>query len=197
MKPRISNSQHSKAPRNHVKLKHIIHILSFSRIIHILLLNENSCSHIPECYHLWPPMLQFKNNDLVFTAKSARANPVLWCNESSRINANLIFSNICFGKIVETIRHFSEKFWGQKENQSFFVLFCFVLIWSCCAACRILAPQPGIEPRLRQWKRRVLTTGLPGNSQRKPELKDNKCVIFVVTSEIICKPSISFMKSLK
>ena len=31
-----------------------------------------------------------------------------------------------------------------------------------CTACRILVPQPGMEPRV--WKHRVLTTGLPGNS---------------------------------
>ena len=33
------------------------------------------------------------------------------------------------------------------------------------AACRILVPQPGIEPGPQQWQRRVLTTGPPGNSQ--------------------------------
>ena len=31
-------------------------------------------------------------------------------------------------------------------------------------ACRILVPWPGIEPGPQQWKCRVLTTGLPGNS---------------------------------
>ena len=31
--------------------------------------------------------------------------------------------------------------------------------------CRILIPQPGMEPRSQQWKRWVLTTGLPGDSQ--------------------------------
>ena len=31
-------------------------------------------------------------------------------------------------------------------------------------ACGILVPQPGIEPGPLQWKRRVLTTGPPGNS---------------------------------
>ena len=34
----------------------------------------------------------------------------------------------------------------------------------CHAACRILIPQPGIEPGPRQWKRWDLTTELPGNS---------------------------------
>ena len=32
------------------------------------------------------------------------------------------------------------------------------------AACRILVPQPGVEPRPLQWKCRVLTTGPPGKS---------------------------------
>ena len=32
------------------------------------------------------------------------------------------------------------------------------------AACGILAPWPGIEPRPLQWKRWILVTGLPGNS---------------------------------
>ena len=31
-------------------------------------------------------------------------------------------------------------------------------------ACGILLPWPGIEPGPQQWKHRVLTTGLPGNS---------------------------------
>ena len=30
--------------------------------------------------------------------------------------------------------------------------------------CGILVPRPGIEPRPRQWKHQVLTTGQPGNS---------------------------------
>ena len=34
-------------------------------------------------------------------------------------------------------------------------------------ACRILVPWPGIEPGPWQWKRQVLTTKLPGNSQDK------------------------------
>ena len=37
--------------------------------------------------------------------------------------------------------------------------------WPHRAACRILVPRPGIELRPRQWKRWVLTTGPPGNSQ--------------------------------
>ena len=36
--------------------------------------------------------------------------------------------------------------------------------WPHCMACRILVPWPGIEPCPLQWKCRVLTTGLPGNS---------------------------------
>ena len=43
-----------------------------------------------------------------------------------------------------------------------FVLLCFV--FGRAVPCRILVPQPGIEPRSWQGKRQVLTTGLPGNS---------------------------------
>ena len=32
-------------------------------------------------------------------------------------------------------------------------------------ACGILVPQPGIEPRLLQWKQGALITGPPGNPQ--------------------------------
>ena len=40
-----------------------------------------------------------------------------------------------------------------------------------CKVCRILAPQPGIEPGPLQWKRQVLTTGAPRNSQLSGVLK--------------------------
>ena len=40
----------------------------------------------------------------------------------------------------------------------------FFFFWPCHLTCGILVPQPGIEPRPRQWERRVLTTGPPGNS---------------------------------
>ena len=46
----------------------------------------------------------------------------------------------------------------------FFPLFFYLFFWPRHVACRILVPWPGIEPRPRQWKRRVLTTGPPGNS---------------------------------
>ena len=40
-----------------------------------------------------------------------------------------------------------------------------VYFWYHHPACRILIPQPGIEPLApQQWKHVVLTTGLPGNS---------------------------------
>ena len=40
----------------------------------------------------------------------------------------------------------------------------FVLFWPCQTVCRILGPQPGIEPGPLQWKRWVLTMGPPGSS---------------------------------
>ena len=45
----------------------------------------------------------------------------------------------------------------------YFILFYF--FWPHRVACRISVPQPGIEPRPRQWKPRILTTRPPGNSQ--------------------------------
>ena len=41
-----------------------------------------------------------------------------------------------------------------------------LFFWPHHAACSILVPQPGIEPGPQQWKRRVLTTGPPGNSRK-------------------------------
>ena len=38
------------------------------------------------------------------------------------------------------------------------------VFWPCQAACSILVPQPGIEPRPQQWKPQILTSRPPGNS---------------------------------
>ena len=38
----------------------------------------------------------------------------------------------------------------------------FFFFWPYCVVCEILVPQAGIEPRPRQWKHGVLTTGPPG-----------------------------------
>ena len=40
----------------------------------------------------------------------------------------------------------------------------FYLFWPRCTACRILVPDQGLTPGLRQWKHGVLATGPPGNS---------------------------------
>ena len=45
--------------------------------------------------------------------------------------------------------------------------------WLCSRTCGILVPPPGIEPGPWQWKLRVLTTGLPGNSLK---LRFNLCI---------------------
>ena len=45
-------------------------------------------------------------------------------------------------------------------------IFIYLFFWLRHAACRILVPQPGVEPGPRQWKRGVLTPGPPGNSRR-------------------------------
>ena len=39
-----------------------------------------------------------------------------------------------------------------------------LFVWLCCAACGMLVPLPGKEPR-PSAEHRVLTTGLPGSSQ--------------------------------
>ena len=38
------------------------------------------------------------------------------------------------------------------------------VFWPCQAACSILVPQPGIEPRPQQWKPKILTSRPPGDS---------------------------------
>ena len=48
--------------------------------------------------------------------------------------------------------------------ESSFTFFFSFLCWPRCTACRILVPPPETEPGPQQWKYRVLTTGLPGNS---------------------------------
>ena len=42
--------------------------------------------------------------------------------------------------------------------------FAHFFFWLCHLACKILVPQPGIEPEPWQWKCWVLTPGPPGNS---------------------------------
>ena len=43
-------------------------------------------------------------------------------------------------------------------------IYIFFFFWPHHKAYRILVPQPGVKPGLRQWRHRVLTTGPPGNS---------------------------------
>ena len=51
------------------------------------------------------------------------------------------------------------------DSQTFFIFMPNLSIfWLCHVACEILFPQPGILPAPWQWKSRVLTTGLTGNS---------------------------------
>ena len=59
-------------------------------------------------------------------------------------------------KNLEVFFHIIFK-WQSLSTSPFF-------FWLYHAACRILVPQPGIEPKPQQWKCQVLTTGLPGNS---------------------------------
>ena len=48
---------------------------------------------------------------------------------------------------------------------NFIYLFIIFFFWPCHTVCWILVPWPGIEPEPQQWKHRILTTGLPVNSQ--------------------------------
>ena len=52
--------------------------------------------------------------------------------------------------------------WSCYDSFSFLFFF---FSWPHHTACGILVPQTGIEPRPRQWKHQVLTTGPPGNSR--------------------------------
>ena len=45
-----------------------------------------------------------------------------------------------------------------------FLQFFFFFFLASPSGLRIFVPQPGMEPKPRQWKRWVLTTGPPGNS---------------------------------
>ena len=58
-----------------------------------------------------------------------------------------------------------------RSQAHFFLIGLYILFFTapprhnpCCAACGILVPWPGIEPAPLHWKRRVLTSGLPGKS---------------------------------
>ena len=53
--------------------------------------------------------------------------------------------------------------WGLEMWTHLQCMCVFFVFWSCYTAYRILAPQPGIEPRSLQWQSRVLTAGPPGN----------------------------------
>ena len=73
---------------------------------------------------------------------------LVWCLQYSKSNSDdavLVF--IVPKTVLYTIKHVKTSFCPYR------------------AACRILVPQPGIEPGLWQWKHRILTTGPSGNFQ--------------------------------
>ena len=78
-------------------------------------------------------------NNLMYT------DCLLWCLKSNSDDAILVF--IVPKTVLYTIKHVKTSFCPYR------------------AACRILVPQPGIEPGLWQWKHRILTTGPSGNFQ--------------------------------
>ena len=70
---------------------------------------------------------------------------------------------------LQLIRHLAGRLLMQLRANMLFPsvqthLLSFFSFWLCCEACGILVPQSGIEPMPLQWKHRVLTTGLLGNS---------------------------------
>ena len=76
--------------------------------------------------------------------------------------------NQCFHRIFYSTLHIT--FLSSRTKQ---IILCltrpntprhYFLFWPCCATCRILVPEPELNQDPRQWKCRVLTTGLPGNS---------------------------------
>ena len=60
--------------------------------------------------------------------------------------------------------------WLRVSHSMGIPFFFFFSFWTCCGACGILVPWPGIEPGPQWWKPRILTTRLSGNSQ---------CVLFL------------------
>ena len=73
---------------------------------------------------------------------------LVWCPKYSKSNSDdaiLVF--IVPKTVLYTIKHVKTSFCPYR------------------ATCRILVPQPGIEPGLWQWKHRILTTGPSGNFQ--------------------------------
>ena len=75
----------------------------------------------------------------------------------------------------EAVTHLCNK-WPLVACSKWWFFFCFVLfffLWPHCVACRILVSWPGVEPGPRQWRRHVLTTEPPGNSQQAVILKES------------------------
>ena len=54
--------------------------------------------------------------------------------------------------------------WGWGRGGTGTLVSLFLFFWPCWATCRILVPQPSIEPRPWQWKSGILTTRPPWNS---------------------------------
>ena len=65
-------------------------------------------------------------------------------------------------RIKPNILHWLHMYlWFLLRPINWYPLFYF---WSCCVACRILVPWPGIKPMPLHWEWSVLTTGLPEKS---------------------------------
>ena len=54
---------------------------------------------------------------------------------------------------------------NQTQIIYFYFFFLLLFFWSHCTACGMSVPQSGTEPRPWEWKRRILSTRPPENSQ--------------------------------
>ena len=74
-----------------------------------------------------------------------------------------------FSKLATWVELSPVKKLSQNKNKNKTKTHLFIF-WSCNMACRILVPQPGIEPGPQQWNLWVLTTVPSGNSPKASSL---------------------------
>ena len=61
------------------------------------------------------------------------------------------------------LKQLSTQIFMQRNSGTLLLFIIIMLLFCCTMACMLLIPQPRIKPM--QWKHKVLTTGLPENSQ--------------------------------
>lgn len=136
------------------------HILLILLLLFCFLLSFCYCRHQ---YHEHLHCFLFMG--ILFSLKYNLTNKNYWPNKY--IFKNLFLSWLLCVEITDLFHLNSDCF----LNSCFFspvcidyVRFLLFLFWRCHRVCRILVPQPGIEPRPWQWKRWIIPTRPPGNS---------------------------------